>query len=232
MTRSRIKGSAECVDSRFIKSLNATIDAWHTWSGVWAVILAPYGGDRTAAEQHRINPGQAFSDHLLSSAALARAAADIDNWRAIILAGAKRHRLTYEQAKAQYYAIAAAHGWKNQQTNGKPFPAEGWHLAKHTYDAATAGGSTSPITKEYDMPKMFHADAPKRRILLVAGDSTLALGQSTANSLVKAYGPSTLVPPATLASMETCAKLMGKANAEATADAITEAGLASIAAPA
>jgi len=134
VTTSRIRGSAEAIDSRFVRSFNACVDDWEAWSGVRAVVLSPYGGGRTAAEQQRINPGQKFSDHLLSSANIGRAAADVDNWRQIILAGAKRHGLSYEQAKAKYYAIAAKHGWKNQQINGAPFPLEGWHLAKHYPD--------------------------------------------------------------------------------------------------
>jgi hypothetical protein len=231
MTRSRIPGSAEYLDSRFITSFSAGKHEVEEWAGIPCTVLAPYGGDRTAAEQRKINRGQKFSDHLLSSAALGRAAADIDNWHALILAGARRHKLTYDAARRAYYAIWARHGWLNQQTNGNLFPAEPWHLAKHHVDASGSGVHATPRTKDYDMPKMFHAEKPVRRILLAAGDSTLALSQNTANSLVKAYGLSTLVPPETLAAMETCARLIGKANAELAADAITAEGLALVAAP-
>jgi hypothetical protein len=119
-----------------------------------------------------------------------------------------------------------------------PDGSEDWHFNDPTAarmpvirSLASATGGTAQLIGDDDMPRMIHKDKP-RRIVLVAGDSTLALGQATANALVPAYGLSKLVPAATLDAVERCAELMGKANAEEAADAISAEFLAKIADPA
>lgn len=114
-------GTPEYVGALHAPSLNAAFRELYKASGIkpW---VRPGGGDRTPAEQARINPGQVVSDHVKGRAK------DTWNWAAIAaVIGMKRMR-----------AILRKWGWDNIQINGVPFPQEPWHDANHLSRARLA----------------------------------------------------------------------------------------------
>lgn len=117
MALAPITHSKETIGAEHAESLNAAFAEIFGLCDFWPVVLTPYGGARTVAEQEKINPNISplLSDHVK------RRAVDINNQRAI------RNKI----GSIKFEAIMAKHGWHNMQVNGKPFPLEPWHFATH-----------------------------------------------------------------------------------------------------
>lgn len=120
-----IVNSSERVGSRYERGLNRAHTRIHAASGLWPVILSPYGGDRTDSEQfHLMAIGKTNVPPWLTDHSVRKnggRAEDMNNWQAI------EARI----GRTRLHAIMAAEGWYNQTINGEPFPAEGWHYACH-----------------------------------------------------------------------------------------------------
>lgn len=132
-------GVAETINADAAPSLNAAFEQIHAESGIKPIVLHPYGGGRTEAQQaHLVSIGKSDtmnSDHREDFEG--RAAADIDN----------QHQLRAWN-EARFLQIMADHGWHNMTTSGKPFPTEAWHFAVHGISPAAI--NTQPLTEEDD----------------------------------------------------------------------------------
>lgn len=95
-------------------SLNAAFAQLRTESGIIPLVLAPYGGTRTPAQETAIH-GPADSDHVKQRAV------DINN-----------QRIIRNWNEPRFLIIMSAHGWYNMTVTGQPFPTEPWHFATHS----------------------------------------------------------------------------------------------------
>ncbi len=151
--------SAETIGDAYAPSLNAAFAQLRAASGITPVVLRPYGGDRTLAEQRAISPAvrdPSTSDHVKGRAV------DIDNHRAL------RNKLG-----GWFELILASHGWRNIDLSGRPFPSEPWHFASRT--PAAAGGNPQPLPEPKDN------DMIERRLLRQEG--TIGVYKQVNNTL-------------------------------------------------
>jgi hypothetical protein len=164
-----IWGSSEDIGDAYAPSLNAALQQLSRESGTRPVVLSPYGGLRTLAQQRAISPGvanPASSDHVKGRGV------DISNYAAI-------QRVI---GLTRFKAVMAEFGWRNIQIDGKPFPSEPWHYANHSTTPAGSGGVALPGTtptpdwQDEDMARMqilydVTATVPdaQKRVLFVPG---------------------------------------------------------------
>lgn len=169
-----IAHSTENIGDAYAPSLNAAFADLASAFGFWPVVLAPYGGARTVAEQRAINPAISplLSDHVKGRAV------DINNQRSFRNVNQKL-----------FLSILANHGWRNVQVNGAPFTAEPWHFANQSTNPA--GGDATPLpTPEEDavFGTFIDISQPAKGYTLL-GDAGTWLGISPAvHSVLNAQG--------------------------------------------
>lgn len=134
-----IINSSESIALAYAPSLNAAfVELWQHF-GFWPEVREPLGGARTYAEQLQLvredSRNTMSSDHLKGRA--------VDIWN---------HQRFRNAGVSAFIQILAAHGWRNVQVNGRPFPSEPWHFANQS--ATPAGGMAIPIqTKPGKQPR-------------------------------------------------------------------------------
>lgn len=142
----RIINMNATVRAEMAPSLNAAFSEIHDACNLWPVVLnqaetaaagigpAVSGGSRTLEESYAAGSGPS-SDHYEDNA-LGHAAVDINNQRTL------RNILG-----TRFESILAAHGWRNIDISGNPFPVEPWHFANHD-SISQAASAISAISLE------------------------------------------------------------------------------------